>query len=90
MMKFACIPAYNEEDTISDLVKSAKKFVDKVIVCDDGSSDATFDNAKSAGALVLKHKKNLGKGTALKTLFQKAKELGFKDAQALINKFCNK
>ena len=35
-MKFACIPAYNEENTISDLVKTAKKFVDKVVVCDDG------------------------------------------------------
>jgi glycosyltransferase involved in cell wall biosynthesis len=56
-MKFACIPAYNEEDTISDLVKSAKKFVDKVIVCDDGSTDDTLNNAKLAGAEVISHKK---------------------------------
>ena len=33
-----CIPAYNEEKTIAKVVVSAKKFADKVIVCDDGSS----------------------------------------------------
>ena len=68
-MKFACIPAYNEEDTISDLVKSAKKFVDKVIVCDDGSTDKTLNNAKLAGAEVISHKKNQGYGAAITTLF---------------------
>jgi len=69
MMKFACIPAYNEEDTISDLVKSAKKFVDKVIVCDDGSTDDTLNNAKLAGAEIISHKKNQGYGAAITTLF---------------------
>jgi glycosyltransferase involved in cell wall biosynthesis len=69
MMKFACIPAYNEEDTISDLVKSAKKFVDKVIVCDDGSTDDTLNNAKLAGAEVISHKKNQGYGAAITSLF---------------------
>ena len=68
-MKFACIPAYNEEDTISDLVKSAKKFVDKVIVCDDGSTDDTVNNAKLAGAEIISHKKNQGYGAAITTLF---------------------
>lgn len=68
-MKFACIPAYNEEDTISDLVKSAKKFVDKVIVCDDGSTDDTLNNAKLAGAEIISHKKNQGYGAAITTLF---------------------
>ena len=58
MMKFACIPAYNEENTISDLVKIAKKFVDKVVVCDDGSTDDTLNNAKLAGAEIISHKKN--------------------------------
>lgn len=69
MMKFACIPAYNEENTISDLVKSAKKFVDKVIVCDDGSTDDTLNNAKLAGAEIISHKKNQGYGAAITTLF---------------------
>ena len=57
-MKFACIPAYNEENTISDLVKTAKKYVDKVVVCDDGSTDKTLENAKLAGADIISHKKN--------------------------------
>ena len=68
-MKFACIPAYNEENTISDLVKSAKKFVDKVVVCDDGSTDDTLNNAKLAGAEIISHKKNQGYGAAITTLF---------------------
>ena len=68
-MKFACIPAYNEENTISDLVKSAKKFVDKVIVCDDGSTDDTLNNAKLAGAEIISHKKNQGYGAAITSLF---------------------
>ena len=69
MIKFACIPAYNEENTISDLVKSTKKFVDKVVVCDDGSTDKTLDNAKLAGAEIISHKKNQGYGAAIISLF---------------------
>jgi len=75
MLSVACIPAFNVANQISEVIKKSLNYVDQVIVCDDGSFDATFDNAKSTGALVLKHKKNLGKGAALKTLFQKAKEL---------------
>jgi len=75
MLSVACIPAFNVANQISEVITKSQNYVDQVIVCDDGSFDATFDNAKSAGALVLKHKKNLGKGAALKTLFQKAKEL---------------
>ena len=69
MMKFACIPAYNEESTISDLVKTAKKYVDKVVVCDDGSTDKTLENAKLAGAEIISHKKNQGYGAAITSLF---------------------
>jgi len=75
MLSVACIPAFNVANQISDVIKKSQKFVDKVIVCDDGSSDATFVNAELSGALVIKHEKNRGKGAALKTLFQKAKEL---------------
>ena len=69
MMKFACIPAYNEENTISDLVKSAKNYVDTVVVCDDGSTDKTLQNAKEAGAKIISHKKNQGYGAAIISLF---------------------
>jgi glycosyltransferase involved in cell wall biosynthesis len=76
MLSIACIPAFNVGNQISQVIKKSQNYVDQVIVCDDGSSDTTFDKAESAGALVLKHEKNLGKGAALKTLFKKAKELG--------------
>lgn len=75
MLSVACIPAFNVANQIGEIIKKSLNYVDQVIVCDDGSTDETFLNAKSSGALVLKHEKNLGKGAALKTLFQKAKEL---------------
>ncbi len=64
---FAIIPAYNEENRVADVVTNAKRYVDKVIVVDDGSFDRTYDVAKNAGAVTLKHIVNLGKGAALKT-----------------------
>ncbi len=81
MLSVACIPAFNVANQIGEVIKKSLNYVDQVIVCDDGSHDATFINAELSGALVLKHKKNLGKGAALKTLFQKAKEL---DADIII------
>ena len=75
MLSVACIPAFNAENQINDVIKKSLNYVDKVLVCDDGSTDNTFENAKLTGAYVLKHEKNLGKGAALKTLFGKAKEL---------------
>ncbi len=76
MLTIACIPAFNVASQINEVIKKSLNYVDQVIVCDDGSSDTTYDTAKSSGAFVIKHKKNLGKGAALKTLFQKANELG--------------
>ncbi|MEM3713493.1 MAG: glycosyltransferase family 2 protein [Candidatus Aenigmatarchaeota archaeon] len=71
----ACIPAYNEEKTIAKVILQSKKYVNKIIVCDDGSNDFTAEIAENLGAIVLKHQKNMGKGTALKTLLQYAKQL---------------
>jgi len=65
-----CIPAFNEEKIIFNLINKIKKFVDTVIVCDDGSQDNTAKLAKKAGAIVLQHEINYGKGKALKTLFE--------------------
>ena len=75
MLTVACLPAYNEEQKIFDVVKNTLKFVDKVIVCDDGSNDQTFENAKKAGAIVTKHDTNKGKGAAMRTLFDYAKRI---------------
>jgi glycosyltransferase involved in cell wall biosynthesis len=74
LQKIVCIPAYNEANTIGDIVDRIKKIIDVVVVCDDGSIDNTEKNAKSHGAIVIKHEKNLGKGEALKTLFDYAKK----------------
>jgi glycosyltransferase involved in cell wall biosynthesis len=73
-MKIACIPAYNEESHIENLIKSAQRHVDCVVVCDDGSTDNTANIAKKAGAIVISHKINKGYGAALITLFNYARE----------------
>ena len=73
-MKLACIPAYNEESQIELLIKSAKKFVDSVVVCDDGSTDNTAKIAKDAGAIVIKHETNQGYGAAIISLFDYARK----------------
>ena len=66
----AIIPAYNEEKTIGSVVLGAQQHVSRVIVVDDGSTDQTAEIAKLAGAEVLVHPTNQGKGAALKTGFQ--------------------
>ena len=68
-MKIVCIPAYNEEIKINDVVKKSLPYADKVIVCDDGSTDDTAALAKKAGAVVISHEKNQGYGTTISTLF---------------------
>lgn len=73
MFVLACIPAYNEESIIGNLVKETLRHVDKVVVCDDGSLDDTFAEAQKAGADVIKHEKNFGKGAATRSLFKYAK-----------------
>lgn len=80
-MKLACIPAFNVEQTIGDIVKECLLHVDKVIVCDDGSTDNTAKVAEQNGAEVVRHEKNYGYGAALITLFDKARE---QDADIMI------
>ena len=71
----AAIPAYNEEKTIAKVVLLAQKYVDKVVVCDDGSTDMTSEIAERLGADVIRHERNLGYGTAIQSLFRRAREL---------------
>ncbi|QMU53913.1 MAG: glycosyltransferase [Nitrosopumilus sp.] len=72
-MILACIPAYNEESHIENLVKSAQSHADSVLVCDDGSTDDTAKLAKNAGATVISHKTNKGYGAAIISLFEYAR-----------------
>lgn len=66
-MKFAVIPARNEENNIRKVINETKKYISDIIVVDDGSKDMTYEEAKKEGVVVLKHIINLGKGAALKT-----------------------
>lgn len=63
----AIIPAYLEEKHIGDVVTRTIEQLDNVLVVDDGSSDATAANARAAGAELIVHKRNLGKGDSIKT-----------------------
>ncbi|ODS37376.1 hypothetical protein BEH94_07755 [Candidatus Altiarchaeales archaeon WOR_SM1_SCG] len=76
MKIIAAIPAHNEEATIGSVVLRAKKYVDKVIVVDDGSTDDTAEIAELAGSEVVKHKKNKGYGAAIKSCFGTARKAG--------------
>jgi glycosyltransferase involved in cell wall biosynthesis len=76
MKVIAIIPCLNEERFISEVVTKAIKFVDKVIVVDDGSDDNTSSAAKAAGAEVIKHKKRSGAGAATRTGFIEALQAG--------------
>jgi glycosyltransferase involved in cell wall biosynthesis len=61
------IPAFNEELHIAEVVRRTRDKIDNVLVVDDGSSDATAPRAREAGADVIMHPQNRGKGEAIKT-----------------------
>ena len=69
------IPAYNEEKNIAEILSKIKKITDRIIVCDDGSTDLTSEIAKNNGAIVVSHEENLGYGSAIRSIFLKAKEM---------------
>ncbi|MDD5031850.1 MAG: glycosyltransferase family 2 protein [Patescibacteria group bacterium] len=67
-MKIICvIPAYNEEETISEVIAKVKPLVSEVVVVDDGSSDRTKELAEIQGVKVLSHFINRGQGAGLET-----------------------
>lgn len=66
MRTVALIPAFNEEDTVGAVVLGIRPLVQHVLVVDDGSTDATAGRARDAGAQVLSHDRNRGKGEAVR------------------------
>lgn len=68
------LPAYNEERYIGSVVLKAKKYASEVIVFDDGSADSTAEVARLAGATVLAHGTNQGKGAAMRGIFAEVRK----------------
>jgi polyprenyl-phospho-N-acetylgalactosaminyl synthase len=75
-MIIAVIPAYNEATRIAGVAEGAKKYVDRVIVVDDGSRDDTAAQAAKAGATVVRHPDNCGAGAATMTGIEAARRCG--------------
>lgn len=71
------IPAYREGGRIGSVVADVLKFMPDVIVVDDGSPDQTSAEAEQAGAMVVRHEVNQGKGAALDTGFKAARKREF-------------
>jgi glycosyltransferase involved in cell wall biosynthesis len=69
------IPAYNEEKNIAKIISQIKDITDSIIVCDDHSTDGTNKIIQSLGVDVITHKNNMGYGSAIKSIFAKAKEI---------------
>ena len=70
------IPCYNEEVAIGSLVVRASQYADRVVVLDDGSTDKPAEVARLAGADVIVHRGNWGKGAAVRDLFTYATQCG--------------
>jgi glycosyltransferase involved in cell wall biosynthesis len=71
------VPAFNEAKRIGDVVRQCRAHAQQVVVIDDGSTDGTGDVASTAGAHVIRHERNLGKGASLVTGFDYARKQGF-------------
>ena len=69
------IPAYNEEKNIASIIMKLKKVTDHIIVCNDGSTDMTEEISKELNVTVINHSRNMGYGSAIRSIFLKAKEL---------------
>ena len=73
----ALIPAYREAAHIGEVVSRVRQQLATVLVIDDGSPDETAERARQAGAEVIVHSQNAGKGAAIKTGFKVLLERGF-------------
>ncbi|MGB8356159.1 MAG: glycosyltransferase family 2 protein, partial [Chthoniobacteraceae bacterium] len=79
----ALIPAYREEKHIFEVARRALAQLDHVVILDDGSPDATAAKAREAGAEVIVHEVNRGKGAAIKTGLKALTGRGFQYIQIL-------
>lgn len=76
MRIIAAIPCFNEDRFIGSVVAKALKFVDEVIVIDDGSTDDSAEVAEAAGAVVYRHGSNRGYGAAIRSCLEKGHSHG--------------
>jgi glycosyltransferase involved in cell wall biosynthesis len=72
MKLIAIIPAFNEETTIGDVIKATSRFVDEILVINDGSTDNTSDIARNAGATVIDNIVNRGLGKTIQRGYAEA------------------
>jgi hypothetical protein len=79
----AVIPAYNEDQTVGDLIRRVRAQLPEVIVVDDGSRDTTAAQARRLGVRLVCHGENAGKGTSLIDGLRAAREAGFDAAVTL-------
>lgn len=70
----ACIPAYNEEKTLGDVIAVVREVpeIERIIVISDGSTDRTAAVARECGAVCIELQQNVGKGGALKLGIEQA------------------
>jgi len=70
------LPTFNEEKNIGNIVNELKKKYESIIVCDDGSTDSTYEILEDLDVEIIKHEKNMGYGAAINSIFKKSQEIG--------------
>jgi glycosyltransferase involved in cell wall biosynthesis len=69
------LPTFNEEKNIGNIINELKKKYESIIVCDDGSTDSTYEILEKMDVEIVRHEKNLGYGAAINSIFKKSQEL---------------